>query len=238
MNRLNAIVGANIISELSENMNMNMNMKLTLDKINEKISMQFCKETYESLSDKNLLHKYKECKSVKKNIENLKQVLQNNNISSETQTNIIDEYIIGLIPAGTKGVIRGNKFNNLVKNYINSLNLSTDRFEIEYEKKHDIYITSEIPDWYIYDKENKKIIIGMNQLDLWGGGQQYNRGYKYLFHNHHNNQNSKLVCVVCNFCKITSVKNKTYRLFEKGFTDNTLCYINGIKDIVYEYFNM
>jgi hypothetical protein len=84
-----------------------------------------------------------------------------------------------LIPAGTKGVIRGNKFNNIVKNYIITINLDIKRFDICFEKKHNNFITTEIPDWYIYDKSINRIIIGMNQLDLWGGGQQLNRGSKY-----------------------------------------------------------
>jgi len=43
--------------------------------------------------------------------------------------------IIRLIPAGTKGVIRGNKFNKLVKQNITKLGLDTERFEICFEKK-------------------------------------------------------------------------------------------------------
>ena len=36
----------------------------------------------------------------------------------------------------------------------------------------------------------------MNQLDLWNGGQQLNRGYKYL--NTTYNNKIKLLCVVYN----------------------------------------
>ena len=35
------------------------------------------------------------------------------------------------------------------------------------KKKHNIFVTMEIPDWYIYDDKTEKIIIEMNQLDLW-----------------------------------------------------------------------
>ncbi len=39
-------------------------------------------------------------------------------IDDETKQKIIQEYLINLIPVGTKGVIRGNKFNNIVKRFI------------------------------------------------------------------------------------------------------------------------
>ena len=48
----------------------------------------------------------------------------------------------------------------------------------------------------------------MNQLDLWDGGQQLNRGSKYIENNKYNNENSKLLCVVCNEIQIKSKKIK------------------------------
>lgn len=59
------------------------------------------------------------------------------------------------LPLKTKGVIRGNKFNQLVKNYIIDLNMDTNIYEIKFETKHKDVKISEIPDWYI---KNKKII--------------------------------------------------------------------------------
>ena len=75
----------------------------------------------------------------------------------------------------------------------------------------------------------------MNQLDFWSGGQQLNRGYKYLIDNKHNTENSKLLCVICNKLQFNN-KNKAYKLFEIGFSNNTLCYINNIKIIIQKYF--
>jgi len=70
---------------------------------------------------------------------------------------IIDEYLLDLIPAGTKGVIRGNKFNKLVKPNITKLGLDTERFEICFEKKCEFHFTTEIPDWYILEKKLIKL---------------------------------------------------------------------------------
>ena len=158
-------------------------------------------------------------------------------IDEETKQKIIQEYLLELIPAGTKGVIRGNKFNNIVKKFIINLGLDKERFEICFEKKCEGHFTTEIPDWYILEKSTNKIIIGMNQLDLWGGGQQLNRGSKYIENNKHNNENSKLLCVICNEIQFKSNKNKAYKLFETGFINNTLCYLNNLQNIITSYFN-
>lgn len=153
-------------------------------------------------------------------------------IDEKTKQKIIEEYILQLIPPGTKGVIRGNKFNQIVNQYITKLYLDTTRFEICFEKKCEGHFTSEIPDWYILEKSNNKIIIGMNQLDLWGGGHQLIRGSKYIHDNKHNNDNSKLLCVVCNEIQFKSENNKAYLLFENGFKNNTLCYLNNLKTLL------
>jgi hypothetical protein len=210
--------------------------ELSMEEINERIQQEFCHETLEKLSDTSLMCEYMKCKSVQNNIKKLRGVLEKY-IDEETKDKIIQEYLLQLIPAGTKGVKRGNKFNNIVMQYIKNLSLDTDRFEICFEKKCEGHITSEIPDWYILEKSTNKIIIGMNQLDLWKGGQQTNRGSKYIDNNKHNNENSKLLCVVCNEVKPFTRKNKAYKLFESGFKNDTLCYLNNLQNIIISYFN-
>jgi hypothetical protein len=210
--------------------------KLSMEDINTRITQEVCHETLEKLTDVKLLCDYKDCKSVKNEIKKLSEVL-GKYIDEETKQKIIQEYLLQLIPAGTKGVIRGNKFNNIVKQFITKLELDADRFDIYFEKKCEEHFTTEIPDWYILEKLTNKIIIGMNQLDLWGGGQQLNRGFKYIENNNHNNVNSKLLCVVCNEIQFKSKKNKAYKLFETGFKNNTLCYLNNLQNIITSYFN-
>ena len=73
------------------------------------------------------------------------------------------------------------------------MNLDINIFEIKFETKCLNFITDEIPDWYISKKvapnsdttqntENKpKILIGMNQLDLWSGGHQTKSWFKIYF---------------------------------------------------------
>jgi hypothetical protein len=207
-----------------------------MEDINARIKQEVCYETLEELTDTKLLCEYKDSESVKDKIKILSDVLGKYN-DEETIQHIIQDYLLELIPPGTKGVIRGNKFNNIVKQFITKLALDTYRFEICFEKKCEGHFTTEIPDWYILEKSNNKIIIGMNQLDLWSGGHQINRGSKYIENNKHNNENSKLLCVVCNEIQFKSKKNKAYKLFEIGFENNTLCYLNNLQNIITSYFN-
>ena len=78
----------------------------------------------------------------------------------------------------------------------------------------------------------------MNQLDLWGGGQQLNRGFKYLKNSEHNTNNCKLLCVVSNEIQFKSDKNKAFQLFQLGFSNNTLCYLNNLEHIIKSYFSI
>ena len=209
---------------------------IDLEYINSRISSEICYETINKLKNTNLLNEYKQCKSVKNAIIKLEDILDKHKIICEVKETIITEYLLDLIPAGTKGVIRGNKFNSIVKDTINNLKIDETFFDICFEKQCPLSITSEIPDWYILEKSTGKVIIGMNQLDLWGGGQQINRGSKYLLNNKTNTKKTKLVCVVCNEIKFCSNKNKAYKLFETGYSNNTLCYIKKLKEIINEYF--
>ena len=187
---------------------------IDLKYINNRINDEICYDTIDKLKDSYLLNEYKECKSVQNEIKKLIVILEKYKIEVKTKELIINDYLLELIPAGTKGVIRGNKFNSIVKDTIKNLNLDNDCFEICFEKQCELSITSEIPDWYILEKLTGKVIIGMNQLDLWGGGQQINRGSKYLINNKNNTEKSKLLCVVCNKINFISNKNKAYKLFE------------------------
>jgi hypothetical protein len=184
-----------------------------MDDINKRIETEICQDTIIKLSDEKLLSEYIRCKSVKNAIKKLDDIL-NKYINDDIKEKIINEYLLELIPSGTKGVIRGNKFNNIIKNKIINLNLDDEKFEICFEKKCNLCLTSEIPDWYIMEKSCKKLIIGMNQLDLWNGGQQLNRGFKYIENTNYNNSKTKLLCVVCNKIIFTSDKNKAFKLFK------------------------
>lgn len=46
-----------------------------------------------------------------------------------------------------------------------------------------------------------------------------------------------LLCVVCNELQFKNENNKAFILFKTGFTNNTLCYLNNLDNIINSYFN-
>lgn len=205
--------------------------------INNEIKKQINKDILNDLKDKKLLNEYLKCKSVNNSIDKLVNILKDVNIEEKKINEIKTKYILELIPAGTKGVIRGNKFNEIVKNYINNLNLDKKIYEIKFETNCDNVLTDERPDCYIKNIKNNKVIIIMNQLDLWKGGQQSNRGSKYLIDCKLNTETTKLLCVICNEIKFKTNKNKAFKLFKIGFQNDTLCYLNNLENIIKKFLN-
>lgn len=240
---------------------------LSIKEINDYINKYYDNNIFEELNDINLLEEYKKSESTKKFLNIFKQILNDNievyndkiidNINKKEQysindlekdlknLNIKNDFINKclndiitpfIIKPGLKGVIKGNKFNNIVKNYILKLNLNKNIYEIKFETKCEIN-TTEIPDFYIKNKNNNKIIIGMNQLDLWNGGQQLNRAGSYILNNKYNNTTIKLLCIICNKIKLNKENTKLHKIFSKGLIDKTICYLNDLNNIVNSFFN-
>lgn len=230
-NIIDGIEKINISNEIEDIVeNLINNIKLPISYINNRILAEYNDNINKELDFEKMVEIYKSSNSVKNKIELINKILDNNNVKNKN--NILNELTDIIIPAGTKAVYRGIKFNKIIQEYINNLNLGND-FIIEFEKQHKKYKTDEIPDWYIYHKNSNKILIGMNQIDLWNGGAQINRGYKYLFNN---NNKYKIICVVCNKCYIKNMNSKKYILFNKGYLDDSLCYINNLENIILNYF--
>lgn len=212
---------------------------MNIDYINKRIKNEICYKTISELTDEKMMEDYKVSKSVNNKINIFKNNLEKYYTDVDKNNNLVDDIIIDfLIPPGTKGVKKGLKFNSIVKRFIIELNLDENIFEICFEKKYHLKEISETPDWYILNKNTGTIIIGMNQIDLWSGGHQYNRSSKYIGDKYHNDKNCKLLCVVCNYIYIKSCKNKIFKLFEKGFEGDTICYLNGLENIIRTFFNI
>ena len=205
---------------------------------------EICYETIKKLSDTNLISEFSNCKSVKSLMKHEDVFINNllskcsldDNVMNDLKQSLLQRYIPKCIPAGTKGVVRGNKFNQIIREKLVSLKLDNKRFEICFEKNCLQHSTPEIPDWYIREISSGNTLIGMNQTDLWGGGHQSNRGSKYIHGNTPTSQ-KKILCVVCNEIELKTNKSKTYKLFSHGFANDTLCYPNGLKRVINQFFN-
>ena len=210
---------------------------MNIQDIQERIDNEIDYTIVEKLKDENMIQDYLSSKSVKIKIENIEKLLKitiPNSIKSERHR-FIKEYTKELIPAGTKGVLKGNKFNDYIKNIIIE-NISSN-YEINFEKISPYHKTSEIPDWTIHNPKNKKTIIGMNQLTLWGGGHQTNRASKYVTNNKQNTEKTIFISVVCNHITIKTKKSKIYHLFDSGFSNNTLCFPKALTKNIINFLN-
>ena len=205
--------------------------------VNTRIRSEISYEAIDALRDHNLIHIYETCSSVKNQNDILRSILEKHNLPKLKICSILTDYLLHIIPAGTKGVIRGNTFNSIIKEHIECIGYNPDYFDVCFETQCPVGNTDEKPDWFIREKCSGKIIIGMNQLDLWGGGQQLNRGSKYLKNTKNNTKTSKLLCVVCNDIQFKT-KSKAFKLIQIGFRNNTLCYINNIEHIIDEFFGI
>lgn len=220
----------------------NLEHKDEIDVLNKEIKRTYVPSVEENISDEKLLDVYRNQQSFKKKMNKIKKDMLSVGIEESKIDAYMNKAILDIIPPQLKAVIRGNQFNLIVKEFIHGLGLQ-EKLIIEFEKHHSEYDCSDKPDFYIYDCISKKLLIGMNQLDLWNGGQQNNRASKYVtderFHlGHKTDLDVKFVSVICNFTSIKSKKEKKFKLFKVGFEMKRLCYLNGLKDIIYNFFCM
>jgi hypothetical protein len=210
---------------------------MNVEQLNLFLKRQVCPEVLEQLSDQTLLPLFLASVSMKRKTNRIKEILSPLQ-ESEMKEIILQKCLVEMIPPGTKGVIRGNMFNSIVKNKIKDLNLCPNRFSIGFEK-NDLHIKfDEIPDWYILDKSTQRVLIGMNQLDLWAGGHQLNRASKYIQKSMDLPVDFKLVCVVCNPIQITSEKSKVTRILQRGISENILCFVKYLPSFILSHFNL
>ena len=201
-----------------------------LKSLQEWVQDNYDPDIEKSLSDEELINEYVKYPSVQKNTKILTEVLSQNNVTKRQIEKIKKDYVNQLVPAGTKGVVRGNKFNNIVKETL-LRSFNEDRYEIAFEKNCE-YMFSEIPDWYIKDKTTNNIVIGYNQLDLWSGGAQINRASKYImddnFHLKYEADNVKVLSVVCNKLSIVNENSKSFKIMKHGINTGRVCYIKSL----------
>ena len=207
---------------------LNTNLKEELKKINKFINNNYCPVIDNKVHDDNNLYKLNSTNELKIKIKNkITKIIGNN----EKIDNLVNEILPLTISSGTKGVIRGNLFNKevslIIKETIN------DRIHLKYfeEKIPKNKKLSERPDWFIDDTKNNKLLIGYNQLDLWNGGQQYNRGDKYM----NITNEDKIIFVICKKTKLFN-KNKKFRIFKLGIEKEILFYPKNLKNYIINFF--
>lgn len=236
-------------------------IKDKLAKLNKEIKERYdkSKKYDDQLSDKKLYKLYKKSESTKKKYKEIKNQLiplfNKYNIDEKNINDTNDEFTITingemqlldlamsiilpyLIPAGTKGVIRGNKFNKIVENYI--LKQINDNKHLILETEQEIDFLTEKADWILTNTNNNKKLIGYNQLDMWSGGQQSDRAGKFITNSNISKKckkhNSKLICIIVRYPETIKSENKKYNLFFEGFKNKTLYYLEDLHDVIINF---
>ena len=183
-------------------------------------------------------HNYETSPSFIKNNLRIKNVLMSEKISLCKIKRIISQLTYFSIPAGTKGSIRGLAFNKMVGKMLKRLVNKKKYITLKFEAKHPLM--SEKADWMLINNNNKKVLIGYNQLDLWHGGAQINRASKYILdevmHQSLSKKRIKVLSVVARIpTPFKSTKNKTYHIFDVGLRKKRLFYLEGLKNFVAQW---
>lgn len=218
-----------------------------IDKVNLTVRRTFCEISWKELDKRNFIN---EIKSSPAFINRKKQFLSYFNDEEKEQIEKINillnnnEFILDFLTTPPMfGNMRGRKFNEIVKKKVLSIeSFKEEPYEINFEKKHTTFSTTEKPDFTIYNTQSKRVIIGMNQIDLWSGGQQLNRGAKYILENTNKNRDVLFLCVIasnekCFFSK-ENCTSKKFKILQKGFDNDTLCYLKDLERIAKKWFEI
>jgi hypothetical protein len=143
----------------------------------------------------------------------------------------MEAYTQQLIPPGLKGHVTGDLFNQRVKVVLEDAFDNDDEYELFFESSPNpavlVMYGLERPDWCLAWKN--RCVIGYNQIDIWSGGLQTNRGAKYILndslHDGLAEHGLSLVCVVSNWPKVTTKMNlsKSSRMYHNGRDKGLLC---------------
>jgi len=192
-----------------------------------KFIQEYCKNNYKLLLNEDDIYK----KSITKKSYKKRVVKLTNLIGTLIEDpELIDKLTVLLsrnfiVSPQSIGILRGIQFNNLVGDKLYSIFwLDSVKLEVCSE------FYDERVDWVVTYKN--KIVVGMNQLDLWGGGAQLNRAGKYIL-SYKKKSTHDLLCVIYNDGreKLTHI-NKQFRILDKGIVNNTLCYIENLENIL------
>jgi hypothetical protein len=198
----------------------------------------FIKEQYRDLpelSDDVLMSQYCSTQSVRKRLSQIKNVLLEFGLT-HLDASLAAKKLLN-IPPGTKAKVRGDQFNRIVANEVRAQmkKLKIDgQIDMQVEKRHDMF--HEIPDWIL--TRDKKVLVGYNQISLFGGGHQLNRASKYVLddslHAKLSKRRVKMVCVVKDIPK--GMRGKSHDILIKGIARKRIYCVGGIKKLLREFF--
>ena len=147
----------------------------------------------------------------------------------------IDKVMIDLIPfivpVGAKSNARGHAFNKIVCEELRRICSKKKYLTFVAEYNHKLF--HERLDWMIINTKTNQNICGYNQIDLWSGGHQLNRGSKYVLDDHlHKRLKLKklsLVNIVLDGPVSLRKNTKVFKIVSHGVKNNRLFTLSMFK---------
>jgi hypothetical protein len=154
-------------------------------------------------------------------------------------TALVADLLAMSVPPGLKGVLRGNAFNRLVADAVRAAVADAPHLRVTVEEK--LPFLPEIPDFCVHDDAAAACLVGYNQLDLWSGGAQTNRGSKYVLNDAFHASlppNVQVVSVVAQHIQLDSIKNKAYAMFARGVPTRRIVYPRHLRNFIRALFQL
>lgn len=196
---------------------------------------QYDRHTEDKFTDLQLMSSYMTSPSMKNGaLKKLEEVKEELELDDRQKRMFMKKMLPIVIPPGVKANIRGQVFNKYIKNILCSFARGKRSVKVEFEKK--VAEMSEIADWVMTIEGSGTRIIGYNQLDIWNGGAQINRGAKYILdeglHRRLQKKNVYIVCIVARKLVLKGGDSKLAHIIDVGIRRNILMWPRGLKKYV------
>lgn len=158
-------------------------------------------------------------------------------ISNTKQSVLVEKLMTHFVSHGIKSSLRGIQFNKEVAKIIKPLVMRKRHIVFTLEPTHKLLF--EKPDWMLYNINTRSTIVGYNQIDLWSGGHQINRGAKYILdkalHAKLSRHKVKLVAVVAGGPSSLKEDTKKYNIINTGIEKNRLFTPSTIQALIRKF---
>jgi len=143
-----------------------------------------------------------------------------------------------ITPVGAKSNAHGHAFNKIVCQEIQKICAKKKYLNFTAEYKHKMF--HERLDWIITNKKTNNTICGYNQIDLWSGGHQLNRGSKYVLDDHLHTRLKRrgltLVNIVLDGPQRLNKNTKVFKIISHGVKKNRLFTLSSFKEFLNKMF--
>lgn len=159
------------------------------------------------------------------------------NISTNRRQMLVSKLMKHFVPHGIKSSLHGIQFNKEVSKRITPIVKRKPHIIFSLEPTHKLLF--EKPDWMLYNTRTRSTLVGYNQIDLWTGGHQINRGAKYILdkalHAKLSRHKVKLVAIVAGPPATLTPGTKKYDIINTGIEKRRLFTPSTLPSLIREF---